>query len=51
MITKVIKKDIQGSKGMPIGVQVVGFSFDDEIVLGVMKALDDKVNFKKHPLI
>lgn len=41
--TKAIRKDIAGTAGMPIGVQVVGQRWDDEIVLGVMKALDEAV--------
>ena len=31
---------MKGSKGMPLCVQVVGFPWDDEIALGVMKAID-----------
>jgi Asp-tRNA(Asn)/Glu-tRNA(Gln) amidotransferase A subunit family amidase len=41
--TKAIRKDIAGTAGMPVGVQVVAQRWDDEIVLGVMKALDEAV--------
>ena len=43
MITKNIKNDIKGSKGMPITVQVVGLPWEEETVLGVMKAIDDVI--------
>lgn len=34
-----------GSAGMPLSVQVIGYSYQDEVVLGVMKAIDEKVAF------
>ena len=43
MITNNIRKDIRGSKGMPVTVQVVGLPWEEETVLGVMKAIDDVV--------
>ena len=45
-MTKKIREDIKGSVGMPISVQVIGYPWDDEIALGVMKAIETKVNFK-----
>jgi Asp-tRNA(Asn)/Glu-tRNA(Gln) amidotransferase A subunit family amidase len=45
--TKSIRKDIKGSVGMPVGVQVVSYQWEDETCLGVMKALDDKINYRK----
>lgn len=47
--TSSIKQDIKGSVGMPIGVQVVSYIWEDETCLGVMKAIDDYVKFDKHP--
>ena len=38
--TKGIRKDLVGSAGMPVGVQVVSRKWDDEVALGVMKAID-----------
>jgi fatty acid amide hydrolase len=48
-LTKYIKLDIKGSAGLPVGVQVVGYFWEDETVLGVMKAIDDEINFREFP--
>ncbi|CDW73926.1 amidase family protein [Stylonychia lemnae] len=48
-ITKNMRKDIKGSKGMPVTVKVVGQLWEDETVLGVMKAIEDSLNFKIKP--
>ena len=37
---------MKGSEGMPINVQVIGYSFEDEKVLGLMKVLEDKIGYK-----
>ncbi len=47
--TKVLQKDIEGSAGMPLGVSIVALPWEDEIALGVMKAIDDQVAFVKRP--
>ena len=44
--TKLIQKTCQGSTGMPIPVQVVGHSFEDEKVLAVMQSIDKRIGFK-----
>lgn len=44
--TRLMQNTEQGSEGMPISVQVVGHSFEDEKVLAVMQAIDDKVKFR-----
>jgi len=31
---------------MPLGLQIVGFSNEDEKVLGLMKVLESKIDFK-----
>jgi Asp-tRNA(Asn)/Glu-tRNA(Gln) amidotransferase A subunit family amidase len=36
---------------MPVGVQVVGYFWSDEIVLGVMKAIDEEIKFKEFPKV
>ena len=46
MWTKAIQRDITGSVGMPVGLQVVGLQWEDETVLGVMKAIDDVIKFR-----
>eukprot|EP00347_Sterkiella_histriomuscorum_P012439 403368569 len=47
--TEAIKNDIKGSKGMPVSVSIVGHAWEDETVLGVMKAIEEGIQFKKHP--
>jgi len=32
---------------MPIGLQIVGFTNEDENVLGIMKVLESKLNYKQ----
>lgn len=49
LITKTIKSDIVGSRGMPIGIQVVSFICEDEKCLAVMKAIESEVGFKELP--
>ncbi|CDW85826.1 amidase family protein [Stylonychia lemnae] len=48
-VTKSIRNDIEDSEGMPMGVQVVGLSQMDERVLGLMKAIDNGVQFRSRP--
>ena len=38
--TKLLKETAKGSEGMPVSVQVVGHSFEDEKVLGILKVID-----------
>ena len=47
--TKVVRKDMVGSVGMPISVSVVAEPWQDEIVVGIMKAIDQSVQFKMPP--
>ena len=35
--TKLIDDDAKGSAGLPIAIQVIGYAFEDEKVLGIMK--------------
>ena len=51
MLTKVIKKDLKGSAGMPICVQVVGYLWEDEKCLAIMKDIENEVKFKQLPEI
>ena len=44
--TEVIHDDSQNSGDMPIGIQVVGYAFEDEKVLGIMKQLEEKIEYK-----
>ena len=41
--TKFIDKSSKNSKGMPIGIQVVAHSFEDEKALAIMKSIDDQI--------
>ncbi|CDW87889.1 amidase family protein [Stylonychia lemnae] len=49
MITMNIKKDMKGTVGLPVTIQVVGQLWEDETVLGVMKAIDKTIKFRKRP--
>ena len=48
--TSAAKKCMEGSEGMPIALQVVSLPFKDEVVLGVMKIVEDIFQFHKHPI-
>ncbi|CDW83534.1 amidase family protein [Stylonychia lemnae] len=47
--TKIIREDIKGSAGLPVSVSVVGRPQEDELVLGVMQAIENKIKFNKMP--
>ena len=49
--TKVTREDIKGSANLPLSVTIVARPWEDEIVCGVMKALDDQVKFRMDPPI
>jgi Asp-tRNA(Asn)/Glu-tRNA(Gln) amidotransferase A subunit family amidase len=39
------------SAGLPVGVQIVGLPYQEEKILGLMKAIDERIGFsKKHRL-
>jgi len=40
------KKAMAGASGMPVGVQIVGWPGKDEVVLRVMREIQDKSKFK-----
>ena len=44
------EKIMQGSAGLPIGIQVAALNCEDEKVLGVMKQLQDVIKFHKFAL-
>ena len=44
--TKALQEDSQGSTGMPVSIQVIGYSFEDEKVLGIMKQLEKKIGYR-----
>eukprot|EP00347_Sterkiella_histriomuscorum_P005404 403356743 len=43
-LTEMIRSDLLDSLGMPLGIQVVGFQFEDEACLGLMKVLEKKIH-------
>lgn len=49
--TQALKDEQSDSIGMPLCVQVVAQSNQDEVVLGVMKAIQNKTNWSKIPKI
>ncbi len=40
---------MKGSKGLPLSVSIVARPWEDEIAIGVMKAIDRKVQFRMNP--
>mmetsp|Transcript_27475 Transcript_27475/g.20634 ORF Transcript_27475/g.20634 Transcript_27475/m.20634 type:complete len:115 (+) Transcript_27475:574-918(+) len=47
IITNKLRQSMQGSAGMPIGLQVVAPKWEDEKCLAAMKILDDAVKYRK----
>ena len=43
--TKVLNEDAKGSEGMPIALQLVGYSFEDEKLLGLMESISHEIGF------
>jgi Asp-tRNA(Asn)/Glu-tRNA(Gln) amidotransferase A subunit family amidase len=41
---------LKGGVGLPVSIQVVAHSWEDEKALAVMKAIDDKIKFRKAPV-
>ena len=44
MVTEVLHSDTKGSADMPVCLQLVGYAFDDEKVLGIMKVLEERLS-------
>ena len=40
MLTQNMRKEIEGSEGLPVGVQVISYPTSDEKVLFVMKEIE-----------
>ena len=45
-LLNVIKKGAEDALGLPLGVQVVGLPWNEELVLYAMKELELEANFK-----
>jgi len=43
MWTELLKETIKGSEGMPISVQVISHSYEDEKALAVMESIDKRI--------
>ena len=46
MWTSLLQQNAANSVGMPISVQVIAHSFEDEKVLAVMKHIEEQVGFR-----
>lgn len=44
--TQKMKSNCADSQGLPVCIQVTGYSFEDEQTLGVMAAIDKEVSYK-----
>jgi fatty acid amide hydrolase len=44
---------LKGSEGLPLGIQVISLPFEDEIVLRLLKEIEQKANFyeKNKPIL
>ena len=47
--SRIIRRDIRGSVGMPISVTIVAQPYEDEVAIGVMQRLDEEVAFRMSP--
>lgn len=47
--TKALNKDTKDSEGMPVCVQMVGYNFEDEKLLGIMKMIEREIKFEMEP--
>lgn len=47
--TGLLKKTTKHSEGMPINVQMIAHSFEDEKALAVMQSLEKRIQFKMKP--
>jgi fatty acid amide hydrolase len=47
--SKILDRDMKTARGMPVAVQVISAPYKDEVVLGVMKLIESKFDFHKHP--
>ena len=41
---------MKGAAGLPVCIQVVAHSWEDEKALGIMRAIERKVNYRKKAL-
>lgn len=49
-MTEVCRQSMQGSKGMPVGLEVCGLPYQDEKILKISKMIQDEVKFlEKYP--
>jgi fatty acid amide hydrolase len=46
--TREIRRDLESAGGMPVGVQVIARKWEDEVALGVMKALENGLGESCH---
>lgn len=44
MIAKAIRKDLSSAQGIPVGIQIIGKKWDDEVVLGLMETIDKGIS-------
>lgn len=50
MLTKACAEVMDGSEGLPYALQVVGLPYKDEVVLNVMKRIEDNFDFHRYAL-
>lgn len=45
LIATALRRNAEGSAGLPVGVQVVGLPYEEERVLALMKVIDRQFQF------
>ena len=51
MAARKLKSMMKDIKGLPVGVQVASWNYDDETVLGVMKQIENEFKYHEYPEI
>jgi len=44
--TSLLQSNCEGSAGLPVSVQVIGYSYEDEKLLGIMKQIESQIGYK-----
>jgi len=45
VITKFFRKAVGDGIGMPIGIQIASYPYNDEVIVRIMKELQERINF------
>lgn len=51
MVARKLKNVVEGIKGLPVGIQVAAWSYNDEFCLALMKEIEDEFKYHEFPKI